>query len=223
MTAIVADMRNKLNGSVFSKNRYGNYIRTKVTPVNPQTTSQQNTRNILATWSQAWRGLTASQRKGWIDAAPSFPFTDIFGNLKILSGNTLFVKLNANLNYADAAGINDAPTPDAIPAITALNVTATESTGAVAVTFAPSPIPAGFAMIVQTTGNVPPGKTFVKNLFRNVAVIPPAGTSPHATGSAFATVHGAPVAGMQIFVRVFLISTTTGQAGIPLQASTVVA
>ena len=36
-TAIVADIRNKLNGSVFSKNRYGAYVRTKVTPVNPQT------------------------------------------------------------------------------------------------------------------------------------------------------------------------------------------
>ena len=37
MTAIVADMRNKLNGSVFSRNRGGAYIRTKVTPINPQT------------------------------------------------------------------------------------------------------------------------------------------------------------------------------------------
>ena len=48
MTAIVADIRNKLNGSVFSKNRYGAYVRTKVTPVNPQSTAQQNTRNNLS-------------------------------------------------------------------------------------------------------------------------------------------------------------------------------
>ena len=46
----------------------------------------QNVRNRLSTNSQAWRGLTEAQRQGWIDAAINFPFTDIYGNTKILSG-----------------------------------------------------------------------------------------------------------------------------------------
>ena len=222
MTAIVADIRNKLNGSVFSKNRYGAYVRTKVTPVNPQTTSQQNARNILSTHSQGWRGLTDQQRQGWINQAPQFPFSDIFGNSKILSGNALYVKLNSNLNYANADAISDAPNPVEIPAITALAVTADSSTAVVTITFEPTPIPTGFAMLLQTTGNVPAGRAFVKNLFRNVAVRASGGASPWIVSGEFAGIHGAPVAGQKIFCRCFLISTVTGQAGIAIQAQTTV-
>ena len=43
-SALISDMRNKLNGSVFAKNRGGSYLRTKVTPVNPQTVAQVHKR-----------------------------------------------------------------------------------------------------------------------------------------------------------------------------------
>ena len=58
LSAIVSEMRGKLNGSVFSKNRGGAYIRTKVTPVNPQSLAQGLVRATLTNLSQAWRGLT---------------------------------------------------------------------------------------------------------------------------------------------------------------------
>lgn len=222
-TAVVADMRNKLNGTVFSKNRYGAYARTKVTPVNPQTVAQQNNRNQLATFSAAWRGITQSQREGWISAAANFPTTDIFGNAKILSGNALFVGLNKNLDTVGVAQIDDAPTPVALPAITALSLAAAEGAGTVAVTFAPTPVPADFAFIVYATPNVPPGRLFVKNLYRTVTVLDAAATSPAAIGVAYAAIHGAPVAGQTIFIKVVAVSKTTGQSGVPVYASAVVA
>lgn len=222
-TAIVADMRAKLNGTVFSKNRYGNYTRTKVTPTNPSTTEQVNARNILATHSQGWRGLTDAQRQGWINASSSFPFTDVFGNIRYLAGNALYVKLNSNLNYANQAAIDDAPSPVAIPALTAVSVAAAAGAGTVALTFAPTPVPAGFAMIIEATPNVSPSINFVKNKFRNVAVVAAAGTSPHATGTAYVARFGGMTAGQKLFVRIFLISIDSGQAGIPLEASAIVA
>jgi hypothetical protein len=222
MTAIVADIRNKLNGSVFSKNRYGAYVRTKVTPVNPQSTAQQNTRNNLSTQSQAWRGLTESQRQAWIAAAADFPFTDIFGNTKILSGSALYVKLNNNLVNAGQAAISAPPSPVAIPALALNAINADESTGVVTVAFTDTPVPAGFSIAIQTTGNVGPGKSFVKNLFRQVTYVPAAGSSPATITAEFAAVHGAPVAGQKIFVRAFLVSTDSGQAGIPVQGMTIV-
>ncbi len=222
-TAIVADMRNKLNGTVFAKNRYGNYTRTKVTPVNPQTTSQQANRNILATNAAAWRGLTEAQRQGWINATPSFPFTDIFGQSRILAGNTLYTKLNNNLALIGQSLISDAPSPVALPSLDTLSVTAADGTPAVSVVFSPTPIPAGFNMIIQATPCVGAGINFVKSKFRNVSVIAAAGTSPVNLLSNWSAMFGSPVAGQKIFVRAFLVSTTTGQAGIPLQASCIVA
>lgn len=221
-TAIVADIRNKLNGSVFSKNRYGSYVRTKVTPVNPQTTAQQNVRNRLATNSQAWRGLTESQRQSWIDAAPSFPVTDIFGNTKILSGNALYVQLNNNLAALGLSAITTAPAPVAIPAITSFSLDIANSALAVEAGFAPTPVPANFAMILEATPQVSPSINFVKNKFRVVTIVDAAATSPKSFGTEYSAMFGVPVIGKKVFARVRMVSKTTGQAGIPVQAQTIV-
>lgn len=221
-TAIVADIRNKLNGSVFSKNRYGGYVRTKVTPVNPQSTSQQNARNRLSTNSQAWRGLTEAQRQSWITGSADFPFTDIFGNSKILSGSALYVKLNNNLMVADEAAIATCPSPVSVPALVLGTLVADASLQTMTVAFTETPIPAGFTLIIQTTGMVGPGKSFVKNLYRFVQSTGAGGTSPVTLSTNFTDIHGAFVVGQKVFVRAFLISTTTGQAGIPVQGSTIV-
>lgn len=215
------DMRNKLNGSVFSKNRYGGYVRTKVTPVNPQTTAQQNARNRLSTNSQAWRGLTEDQRQGWIDAAPNFPFTDIYGNTKILSGQALYVKLNNNLAQVGEAAIPDAPSPVAIPALELSLLTADDSANTVIVT-GTTPVPADFAMVVRATPNVTPGISFVKNRFRFVDALAAAATSPFDISAAYTALFGDPVEGNKIFVQAFYVSTITGQAGIPVQVQTIV-
>jgi hypothetical protein len=222
-TAFMADARGKVNGSVFSKNKGGSYIRTKVTPVNPQTTAQQNSRNRIATFSQAWRGLTQTQRNSWINSAVNFPYTDIFGNIKYLSGSSLYVKLNVNLAITGTAAIDDAPSPVSLPAITALSVTAAAGTPAVSIVFAATPVPAGYSMVIEAAGNVGAGKSFVKNLYRQIAVRAAASTSPFNALTAYEAVFGAPVAGAKIFVRAFLISTDSGQAGIAVQADAIIA
>lgn len=222
MTAIVADIRNKLNGSVFSKNRYGAYVRTKVTPVNPQSTAQQTQRNLLSANSQAWRGLTEAQRNAWIAAAPSFPFTDIFGNSKILSGNALYVKVNNNLGTIGQAVIANPPAPVAIPAMVVGVFTAVSSTGVVSLSFDPDPIPANFHIVIRTTGNTTPGKSFVKNMFRTITTMAPGTVSPKLLTATFAAKFGAPVIGQKIFVQAYLVSALSGQAGIAAQTMAIV-
>jgi len=214
-------MRNKLNGSVFSKNRYGAYVRTKVTPVNPQTTAQQNVRNRLATNAQAWRDLTETQRQGWIDAAPNFPVTDIFGNAKILSGSALYTSLNNNLAMIGEAAISDAPYPVAIPQLEITSVAADDSANTVIIT-ATTPVPADFSMAVFATPNVTPGRSFVKNLFRFVQALAAAAAGPFDISAAYTALFGDPVTGNKVFVKAFYVSTITGQAGIPVQAQTIV-
>ena len=222
-TAIVADIRNKLNGSVFSKNRYGAYVRTKVTPVNPQSTAQQNVRNRLATNSQAWRGLSEAERQGWIAATANFPFTDIFGNVKFLSGNALYVSLNNNLTNTGFSAIATAPAPVAIPALVLTSLSAAAAVQALSLVFTPTPIPADFAVIVESTPNIGAGISFVKNQFRQISVLDAAATSPADLLAAFQAVHGNAVAGQKIFIRAKMVSTATGQAGIPVQILAIVA
>lgn len=221
-TAVVADMRNKLNGSVFSKNRGGSYVRTKVTPVNPQTDAQQSVRGRFGAFAAAWRGLTEAERQSWIDAAPSFPVTDIFGSSKILSGSQLYSKLNLNLAQAGQTEITTAPTPADIPSLIGLSLSATDTPG---LTFDADlqDVPAGFSAVVFATPNYGAGISFVKNKFRFItALAAAAAMDPANILAAYQAVFGNPIAGQKISIRVFLVSNTTGQAGVPFSATAIV-
>lgn len=219
-SALVSDMRNKLNGSVLSKNRYGSYMRNKVTPVNPQTTEQQAARQRIASLSAAWGGLTEAQRASWRALAPSFPFTDIFGDQKELTGQTLFVKLNANLMKIGESTIDVAPVKIDIPELYAVSVDAEQTAGALVtldVTLSETAIPAGYSLAVYATPPVQPGKQFVKNLYRFIGEAPAAVAGVVDIASIWNARFGSVSNGQKIFVRVALVSNTTGQQGIPSQ------
>jgi hypothetical protein len=106
----MVDGRGKLNGTVLSKNRYGNYARVKVTPVNPKTTDQQNRRGAFGNLAQLWPTLTEAQRQSWLEAASTgFPGHNIFGNPFDRQGNALFIGLNSNLFTIGEAPLTTAP------------------------------------------------------------------------------------------------------------------
>ena len=220
-TAIVADIRNKLNGTVFAKNRYGLYARTKVTPTNPQSSYQQQNRASFGNSSSGWKGLTQDQRNAWIAAAPNFPVIDIFGNSHILAGNALYTKLNRNLDAAGQAPISDPPAPVAIPPVTATGLTADVSSTEVNITFDTTSQPSGFTTVVYATPLILPSRLFVKNRLRQI------GTAAIATSSAnvytiWNARFGSLVAGNRISVRVALVSNTTGQMGVPSEVTAIV-
>lgn len=108
---MAVDMRNKLGGQVFSKNRGGAYIRTKVTPANAQTSFQTAVRAILTFFAQSFRTLTAAQILAWNNAVSDFTGTDIFGDVRTPSGINLYIRLNANLAKVGEPAISDPPLP----------------------------------------------------------------------------------------------------------------
>lgn len=219
-TAVVADMRNKLNGTVFSKNRYGAYTRTKVTPVNPQTTFQSAVRTNFGNTSGAWRGLTQAQRNAWIAQAQFFPIIDIFGNSKILSGQALYQQLNRNLFTAGQSAISSPPSPAAIPAFYAVSV-ASSVAGADAITASVASVPAGHTMVVAVTPGLTPGIGFAKNRFR-ILVTGTLTASVITITTAYRARFGTPVAGNKLFARLYLIDNTTGQMSVPSEVSTII-
>lgn len=69
-TGILAeDLRGKLGSVVFSRNNAGIFIRKLVIPRNPRTNAQQLSRTAVRTASQAYAGLTDSQKSQWISYA----------------------------------------------------------------------------------------------------------------------------------------------------------
>jgi hypothetical protein len=225
-SALVSDMRNKLNGSVLSKNRYGNYMRNKTTPVNPQTSFQQNARSILASLSQAWAGLTEAQRQGWRSLALTLPFTDIFGDPKTLTGNSLYVSLNANLLKVAQPAIPNPPLKIAIPSIQMTAMTAIRGAAGMTtltVGILPVVVPAGFSVVVFATPGVGPGITFVKNQYRYIGVAPAAVAGVISIAALWNTRFGNAAIGTKINVRLALVANASGQQGIPSERLAVVA
>lgn len=221
--ALVVDGRGKINGFVAAKNRAGNYFRTKISPVNRRTTFQINVRGLLVGFSQFWRTLTDVQRLGWSNYANATTYRDIFGNTRTLSGNSMYVRTNINLDAVGVAPITDAPTPQASTTITSLTIAAAAGAGTLAVTFAPTPVPADVAYEVWATPSYSAGKAFIQNKYRLIGFINAAGTSPSAQGANYQVRFGLPVEAQKISVRVVPVSKLSGQVGLGQEAVCTVA
>ena len=163
--AILTDGRGKIGGHVASKNRGGAYMRTKVTPSNPNTISQATARGILSSLSQAWRGLADEQRLSWNNAVSDWSKTDIFGDIKNPTGLNLYVKLNANLSNVGLALLNTPQGKIDMPVSFIESVSYNSGTDVMVVTFSNGNFD-GESVIIRATPPVSAGKSFVKNLYR---------------------------------------------------------
>jgi hypothetical protein len=221
--SLVVDGRGKIGGHVASKNRAGAYLRTKVTPVNPRSASQITVRARLGTLSIGWRGLTAAQRGSWNAAVGTWMKTDIFGDLRKPSGFNLYQRLNNNLAIVGIAALTLPPNPIAVSQLTLLTA-AQVPAGATTLTFTATPTPALHNLVIKATMPLSQGKNFVKSEFRIVKFLAPATASPAVITTEYAAKFGGPgVAGQKVFFECFYIHSTTGQAGLPVQASAIVA
>lgn len=122
--ALMVDARGKLGGHVFSKNRGGAYMRTKVTPTNPQASAQMAVRLLFGAIASSWSSLAAASRESWNNAVQNFTTTDIFGDLKTPSGKALYQRLNQNLALSGQAQLSVAPSLVEVPTATLLRADA---------------------------------------------------------------------------------------------------
>lgn len=216
----MVDGRGKINGSVASKNRAGAYVRTKVTPVNPNTTFQQGSRSLLTSLSQGWRGLTESQRDSWNNAVTDFQSTDIFGDLRKPTGKNLYTRLNVNLINCAQSPISVPPLPSEVAGVLTGTVTVNITTPAYTVAFTGG----GAAVRIQiwATPGLSPGVSFVKSEYRFLESVAGNTVSPIDIETAYLARFGTPAAGTKVFVKLVPVNATTGQAGTGSASSTIV-
>lgn len=222
-SALIAEMRNKLNGSVFARNRGGAYLRTKVTPLNPQSAAQVAARNLLTQFSQSWRSLTQAQRDAWNAAVAQFSTTDVFGDVVNPTGATLYTRLNINIANAGGTAISTPPAPQGADALASLSLTAAESSDTFDISFGPSPVPANHTLVVESTPMLSPGISNANAQFRVIGSVAASGTSAADLFGEQVAKFGALVVGQKVFIRAKLINSVTGEVSQALTASTIVA
>lgn len=208
--AIIVDGSGKIGGQVVSSNRGGKYLRTKVTPSNPQTVSQQNARALLSSLSTAWAELTDAQRLSWNGAVSSYASTDIFGDIKNPSGFNLFVKLNANLANVGEASLLVAPEKEEVPYSAILTAVFDISSTTGEITFNDSAF-AGRNLLVSATPTVSAGRSNVKNQFRVIGSFQPV-TDSIDVWAEYVAKFGVPTAGANISIKIEPV-VSSGQKG----------
>ena len=216
---MLTDGRGKLGGQVASKNRAGAYVRTKVTPVNPQSTAQSGVRASFAAVSSLWRGLTDENRASWNEAVKNWQRTDIFGDLKTPSGFNLFMRLCTPLQNAFGDVIIGlyAPTPVEMPALSEVTATydAGDETLNLATDVANDLDLDQYVYNIYATAPQSAGKSYVKNAFRLLGWVE-ADAPTRDIAELYTAKFGSLPINSNVQIRVQALSRATGQLGVPM-------
>lgn len=93
-TAIVADIKGKLNGSVFQGNNGTLSLRQYAVPVQQNSISQNVQRNFISFCQNAWRDLSNANRELWYEYARVVARGSRNNSALKINGQALFIKIN---------------------------------------------------------------------------------------------------------------------------------
>lgn len=211
--ALVTDGRGKIGGQVASRNKSGAYMKNKVTPSNPRTVAQQAQRALMSSLSQAWRGLTAAARDQWRAAVDSFPTINEFGDVVILSGSTLYNRLNLNLAKVGVAPIGVPPLPAGAGLTNVTGLVLNPTTVSFDMV---EGVPAGQTALISATAPMSPGINNFKTRLRNITTSDASGGATVAMFAEYGTKFGQPISGTKIGFSIVLVNNSTGETGTPI-------
>jgi len=81
-----------VNGLTFSHNTYGQYVRARVIPTNPNSTRQQLVRTQMQDSHDTWLALPQATKDAWNAYAAQTPIYDRLGNAIHLTGRLMYLR-----------------------------------------------------------------------------------------------------------------------------------
>ena len=97
LSALVSDIKGKMEGTVFARNSGGLYMRNNPIGVQKKTAKWGANKSRFASVVSSWRELSARQQAEWNEMAVNYTGHSIFGDDRKRSGYELFVKINQTL------------------------------------------------------------------------------------------------------------------------------
>lgn len=222
--ALTQDVRGTLNGNVFSRNRGGAYVRTKVSPVQPLSAFRDLAQQIFGALSQRWSStLDDSQRAAWEAFAAVHPFINIFGDQIILGGVAFYQAANRRLGQLGEAFIDDPPASWSVEDTGGATLTI-EAGGdfiiAIGRALAPDEVLYVFGTPILLGARTPQRNDFRLLQTPELPLITPGADAYAVYNNRFAPQELA--IGNRVAVRVQILNTDTGASSAPVLAQTVV-
>lgn len=206
-----------LQGTTYSHNRFGQYTRSRSSPVQPNSPAQGLVRARLSGNAALWRTLTALQRSGWASLGAEITRTDALGQTYTLDGFEAFCSVNNNRLFYGSAVVLDAPAYVTPAALTTATVTLTAA--AFSIAFTPTPAPALTKVVLFAGPQRSAGRAYEGD-YRYIMMGAAATASPLVATTAYATKFGTPVVGNKVFLS--LVTLTEGFESGPLHTAAVV-
>ena len=133
----VVQASGSIAGTTHARNRFGNYIRARTKPVNPNTSRQGLVRTSLSYLTMWWAsGLSAAERTAWATYAAAIAMKNRLGESIYLTGFNHFVRSNVESYLHNNAVAEAGPTVLALPEKdVALSCTGSVATQQISVAF----------------------------------------------------------------------------------------
>jgi photosystem II stability/assembly factor-like uncharacterized protein len=208
--SIVTDGSGKLGGQVITKNHYGKFQKTKVTPANPKTSRQLAVRANFKAVQTAWETLSETNRLLWNNCVSDYPQKDRFGDIHILSGYGLFMKCNVSRLNISQLVLESPPVKFSFPNWSVVGVSAFAITGKVWLFMSPT-IPAGNRLELFATSSVSPGINYMHWHFKQIGFIMPGQSYPVDISSMYSAIYPTGLTTLKkVFFKARMINDASG-------------
>lgn len=133
----IIQMSGSIGGNTFARNKYGNYVRARTKPINPNTARQVAVRAAMAFLTDRWsQALTAAQRTAWNLYGDSVNMKNRLGEVVKLSGFNHYIRSNSLRKTFGWALIDAGPVIFEIPEQDpTLAITASEAAQEISIAF----------------------------------------------------------------------------------------
>jgi hypothetical protein len=196
-SALVSDMRGKLNGSVLTKNRAGSAMRNKITGSNKRTFGQVLARANFSYLVLVFTALAQATQYIWNTFAESVNVTNVFGDSFKLTGQNFYVKYNSLRMLCGLAKSDTLPSSTRVLLPTALDIDTISAASGLKLKFT-STFPTGTLVAIFATRQMNHGRNPNKSDYRFIGYITDAFATGDAITSEYVAKFGALVAGKKI-------------------------
>lgn len=210
---LISELKGSAGGTTFQSGRYGFTMKNKGMGRKVASPAQSYIRQSITAASKYWQLLTPGERDAWDAIAPSWPYTDKFGNPGELTGFNLFIQLSTNLLLIGEPINPTASLPAPLFTFSSFSVSASVGSGSIIVSFSPDPVDTDCFTIVRAAAPANAGASLVASGQRIISVngigfsdgtdissdyikkfgaFPPEGSKLHVTLSVISKLNGTP-------------------------------
>lgn len=218
----VAEVRGSIGGTVYSRNRYGAYMRWRAKPTVSVTPEALTAKARMTAATQSWQTQSTANRLAWNQWANANPIVGSMGESQILTGHVAFVGVNVRRLIQAMPILSTPPLSPAPAPLTNLTVAPNATLSTCDVTFTATPLAADERLWILATQQPSAGKVWVENLLKGGIVSAIAEVSPFDAFAVITARIGALVIGDFLHLKVFVMDRSTGLLSAPLRSTDVV-